>query len=68
VSEKVDYPESLIEIDFDYILVAVLMKQTRDEIERKLISMNIPSDKIKTVDIDAINEEKKKIEELLIYN
>lgn len=68
VSEKVDTPESLNTIDIDYILVAVLMKQTRDEIERKLISMNIPSEKIKVVDIEAINWERERIEELLIHN
>lgn len=52
-------------IEYDYIVVAVLIWKIVNEIESKLINMGIQKNKIKTIDIDAINYAKDNLNKIL---
>lgn len=57
--------EEIKSVSFDYLLVAVLMKDIADEIVTRIIQMGVPKDKIKVVDQKQIMEKSKEIEAIL---
>ena len=60
--------EEIWKVSFDYILIAVLMKEMADEIVDYIIKLGIPKEKIKTIDMEQIGKGKEKIKKLLKYN
>lgn len=57
--------EEIRKVSFDFILIAVLMKEMADEIADYIIKLGIPKEKIKTIDMEQIGKGKEKIEKLL---
>lgn len=60
--ENIETPDVLGEIEFDYVLVAVLMESARQEIWNQIRSMGIAEDKIKMIDMTLIEKERRLIE------
>lgn len=63
--ENVKEVQKIRGVSFDFILIAVLMKEMADEIADNLIKLGIPEAKIKTIDMEQIKKGKAKIETLL---
>lgn len=63
--ENVKEVQEIKGVSFDFILIAVLMKEMADEIANSIIKLGIPEEKIKTVDMEQIEKGKAKIETLL---
>lgn len=64
-SRRVGCANELDNLEYDYILISVLIKEIGDEIEKQLINMGIPKYKIKRIDIKEIELKKEKIKVLL---
>ena len=62
---KVDSIESLKHTKYDYIIIAVLIKEIANMIIEDLISMGIPEHKIKKIDIKEIEATKSKLNSIL---
>lgn len=58
--------EKIKDINFDYIIVAVLMQEMAEAIENKLVNMKIPKSKIKVIDMKLIDDMKEKWKKLLM--
>lgn len=63
--ENIQSPSMMDEIEFDYVLVAVLMENTRKEIFNQIRSMGIADNKIKMIDMMFIEKERHLIESRL---
>lgn len=57
--------EEIKKIEYDYIVIAVLIWEIVKEIECKLINNGIPKNKIKEIDINVIKKAVKKLDEIL---
>ena len=57
--------EEIKKVSFDFILIAVLMKEMVEEIANYIIKLGIPEAKIKTIDMEQIVKTKEKVEKLL---
>lgn len=53
---------------FDYIVIAVLIKEIADEIEESIIKIGIPNEKIKKIDMLQIERQRQKISDILSFN
>lgn len=58
---NIQRPDVLREIDFDYVLVAVLMESKRNEIFNQICGMGIAESKIKMLDMTLIEKESQLI-------
>lgn len=65
VRENIKNVEEIKNVSFDYLLVAVLMKDIADEIVTDIVQMGVPKDKIKVVDQEQIMVKSKEIEAIL---
>lgn len=57
--------DRLIEMEYDYVLVAVLIRDIIDDIVGDILSMGIPKEKIKVVDKKLVDEKRKYLDDIL---
>lgn len=64
-SGKVDKIDNLKELDYDYILIGVLLHDIAEEIEKKLLQIGISKSKIRRIDEREIEIVRKKVANIL---